>query len=77
MQAACGSRRSLPRSRRASNGRLGEVEADFRQRLGALAAEEETERAALEARLAEIARRIDQTVARAEERLGSLLHTPR
>jgi hypothetical protein len=57
--------------------RLGEVEADFRQRLGALAAEEETERAALEARLAEIARRIDQTVARAEERLGSLLHTPR
>jgi len=57
--------------------RLSEVEADFRQRLGALAAEEETERAALEARLAEIARRIDQTVARAEERLGSLLHTPR
>ena len=57
--------------------RLGEVEADFRQRLGALAAEEETERAALEARLAEIARRIDQTVSRAEERLGSLSHTPR
>jgi hypothetical protein len=57
--------------------RLGEVEADFRQRLGALAAEEETERGALEARLAEIARRIDQTVSRAEERLGSLLQTPR
>jgi adenylate kinase family enzyme len=57
--------------------RLGEVETDFRQRLSALAAEEETERAALEARLAEIARRIDETVSRAEERLGSLLHMPR
>ena len=57
--------------------RLGEVETDFRQRLNALAAEEETERAALEARLAEIARRIDETVSQAEERLGSLLHTPR
>jgi hypothetical protein len=55
--------------------RLGEVEVDFRQRLNALVAEEETERAALEARLAEIARRIDQTVARVEERIGSLSHT--
>jgi hypothetical protein len=52
--------------------RLGDVESDFRGRLAALAAEEEAERAALEARLAEIARRIDQTVARAEERLESL-----
>ena len=55
--------------------RLGEIEVDFRQRLSALVAEEETERAALEARLAEIARRIDQTVSRVEERIGSLSHT--
>ncbi len=52
--------------------RLGEVESDFRERLAALAAEEQSERAALEARLAEIARRIDKTVSRAEERLDSL-----
>ena len=52
--------------------RLGEVEADFRERLAALTAEEEAERAALEARLGEIARRVEQTVARAEERLGVL-----
>ena len=52
--------------------RLGEVESDFRGRIAALAADEEAERAALEARLAEIGRRIDQTVSRAEERLDSL-----
>lgn len=52
--------------------RLGEVESDFRERLAALAAEEQAERAALEARLSEIARRIDQTVSRAQERLDSL-----
>jgi hypothetical protein len=56
----------------AVTSRLNELEADFRQRLAALAAEEEAERAALESRLAEIARRIDQTVSRAEERLGAL-----
>ena len=52
--------------------RLGEVETEFRDRLAALVREEETERAALEKRLAEIARRIDQTISRAEERLNSL-----
>ena len=57
--------------------RLGEVEADFRQRLEALAADEEAERVALEGRLGEIARRIDQTVARAEERFGALHGSPR
>jgi hypothetical protein len=57
--------------------RLGEVETDFRERLAALAAEEEAERAALEARLGEIARRIEQTVSRAEERLGALHGLPR
>jgi hypothetical protein len=57
--------------------RLGEVEADFRERLAALSAEEEAERMALETRLREIARRIDQTVARAEERLGALHGLPR
>ena len=52
--------------------RLTEVETEFRERLSTLAGDEEAERAALEARLAEVARRIDQTVARAEERLDSL-----
>lgn len=56
----------------AVTSRLNDLEADFRQRLAALAAEEEAERAALETRLTEIARRIDQTVSRAEERLGAL-----
>ncbi len=57
--------------------RLGEVESDFRGRIAALAAEEQAERVALEARLAEFGRRIDQTVSRAEERLGSLHGSPR
>jgi gas vesicle protein len=52
--------------------RLGEVESEFRERLATLAGEEAAERAALEARLAEIARRIDLTVSQAEERLDSL-----
>jgi len=57
--------------------RLGEVESEFRERLAALAEEEQAERAALEERLAEIARRIDLTVARAEERLGVRHGLPR
>jgi hypothetical protein len=57
--------------------RMGEVETEFRERLAALAEEEQAERAALEARLAEIARRIDQTVSRAEERLGAAHGLPR
>ena len=57
--------------------RFGEVETEFRDRLAALADEEQAERVALEARLAEIARRIDQTISRAEDRLGSLPGVPR
>jgi hypothetical protein len=57
--------------------RLNDVEADFRGRLAALAAEEEAERAALEARLGEIARKIEQMLSRAEERLGALHSSPR
>jgi len=53
--------------------RLGEVEADFRARLTALAEEER----ALEERLAELTRRIDQTVSRAERRLDELQGLPR
>jgi hypothetical protein len=71
-QVAAGLERQREEFVAALSRRFGEVEADFRQRLSALAAEEQSERVALEARLAEIARRIDQTVARAEERLGSL-----
>jgi hypothetical protein len=55
-----------------SERRLADLEADFRTRVAALAAEEDAERLALEARLHELARRIDQTLSRAEERLASL-----
>jgi len=57
--------------------RMNEVESELRERVSGLAAEEEAERAALEARLAEIARRIEQTLSRAEERLGALHGSPR
>jgi hypothetical protein len=53
--------------------RLGEVEADFRGRLTALAEEER----ALAERLAELTRRIDQSVSRAEQRLDELQGLPR
>jgi hypothetical protein len=53
--------------------RLAELDADFRARLSALAADENAERDALEARLQELARKVDATLARAEERLTSLL----
>jgi hypothetical protein len=56
----------------ASDRRLADLEADFRGRLAAFAAEEDVERAALEARLNELARRVEEALARAEERLGSL-----
>lgn len=71
-QVAAGLERQREEFVAALSRRLGEVESDFRERLAALTAEEESERVALEARLAEIARRIDQTVSRAEERLDSL-----
>jgi hypothetical protein len=53
--------------------RLAELDADFRARLSSLAADEHAERDALEARLQELARKVDATLARAEERLTSLL----
>jgi hypothetical protein len=53
--------------------RLAELDADFRGRLSSLAADENAERAALEARLQELAQKVDATLARAEERLTSLL----
>lgn len=71
-QVAAGLERQREEFVDALSRRLGEVESDFRERLSALAADEHAERVALEARLAEIARRIDQTVSRAEERLDSL-----
>ena len=74
VQVAAGLERQREEFVESLSRRLGEVESDFRQRLASLAAEEQAERAALEARLAEIARRIDQTVSRAQERLESL-HT--
>ncbi len=77
VQVAAGLERQREEFVASLSRRLGEVESDFRQRLGALAAEEQAERVALEARLAEIARRIDQTVSRAQERLDSLHGSPR
>jgi hypothetical protein len=53
--------------------RLREVEADFRERLMSLVEEERV----LGERLAELTRRIDQTVSRAEQRLGELHGSPR
>lgn len=76
-QVASGLERQREEFVAALSRRLGEVEADFRERLSALAADEQTERVALEARLAEIARKIEQTVSRAEERLGALHGLPR
>ena len=70
-QVAAGLERQREEFVDALSRRLGEVESDFRDRLAALTAEEETERVALEARLNEIARRVEQTVSRAEERLGA------
>jgi len=52
--------------------RLSEMDADFRARLSGIAADENAERSALETRLQELARRIDATLSRAEERLTSL-----
>lgn len=71
-QVAAGLERQREEFVGALGRRLGEVESDFRERLSTLAAEQQAERTALEAKLAEIARRIDQTVSRAEERLESL-----
>ena len=71
-QVAAGLERRREEFVAALSRRLGEVETEFRERLAALVAEEDAERAALEARLVEIARRIEQTLSRAEERLGSL-----
>lgn len=77
VQVAAGLERQREEFVASLSRRLGEVESDFRERLAALAAEEQAERAALEARLGEIARRIDQTVSRAQERLDSLHGSPR
>ena len=72
MQVAAGLERQQEDFVASLSRRLAEVETEFRERLAALVGEEDTERAALEKRLAEIARRIDQTISRAEERLNSL-----
>ena len=48
------------------------VEAEFRERLTALTQEEHV----LEERLADLTRRIDQAVSRAEQRLGQLQGSP-
>jgi hypothetical protein len=57
---------------RAIEQRLGEAEEDFRRRLADLAADSEAERGVIEARLHELARRIDQAVAYAQERVSAL-----
>ena len=52
--------------------RLGDFEADVRRRLEALVADTEAERGVLEARLHDLARRVDELATRAEARLASL-----
>ena len=56
--------------------RLADAEADLRRRVEALESLTETERGLLEARLHELARRIDDAVAAAESRLRGPVRTP-
>jgi prefoldin subunit 5 len=49
--------------------RMAEAEEDIRERMQRLTATGEAERAGLEARLAELARRVDEVVQQAERRL--------
>src|SRR5712691_6176920 len=53
-------------------GRLEDAEAESRRRLQTLAADAEAERGILEARLHELGRRVEDTMAHAQERLASL-----
>jgi hypothetical protein len=55
--------------------RLADAEAELRRRLQSLEADTEAERGILEARLQELARRIDEVVSEAENRLGSAIRT--
>lgn len=52
--------------------RLGEVEDDLRRRIEGVSADTEAERGVLEARLHELARRIDETALHAEQRMAAL-----
>lgn len=52
--------------------RLAEAESGFRRQLQAVAAEAEAERLAIETRVQELARRVDETVAASRERLAEL-----
>ena len=53
-----------------------ETEAELHRRVQTLVAETESERAVLEARLGELSRRLDETVARAQEQLAALVGRP-
>lgn len=55
--------------------RLSDAEGEQRRRIQALEAETEAERGILETRLQELARRIDETVAEAENRLSSVIRS--
>jgi hypothetical protein len=52
--------------------RVSEAEADLRRRLDGLSADAEAERAVIEARLHELARRIEETVGQAQTRLAAI-----
>ena len=56
--------------------RLVDTEADLRRRVQTLVAETESERAVLDTRLGELSRRLDETVARAQEQLAALAGRP-
>jgi len=71
-QAASGLERQRDDALAKLGQRLEEAEADFRRRLQTLAADAEAERGIVEARLHELARRVEDTMAHAQERLSSL-----
>jgi hypothetical protein len=52
--------------------RVSEAEADLRRRLDGLSSDAEAEREVIEARLHELARRIEETVGHAQTRLAAI-----
>jgi recombinational DNA repair ATPase RecF len=68
--------RALERTRddavEALKQRLEEAEAEIRRKLQSLAADAEAERGIVEARLHELTRRVEETMAHARERLGAV-----
>jgi hypothetical protein len=71
-RAASGIERQRDELVAALEQRLSTAESDFRRQLQAVAAEAESERLAIETRVQELARRVDETLAVSRERLAEL-----